>query len=172
MSALQGYFLEAETGRIVSRQGTRNRNWCRVHRNGTQEWRDELHRRRVHKKLHGTLAEVKRMRAGQMLSRARYTAKKDHGVISNLRLEDIEIPDRCPITGRPFRFREGRAHDDSPSLDRVNPRRSYVRGNVRVISWWANRKKTNLENKMIGRLHAYQFSHEHPEVFRRLIRRT
>ena len=172
MSALQGYILEAETGRIVSETNTRNREWCRKNRNGTQEWRDELHEQRVHNKLHGTLAEVKLIRARQMLSRARYTAKKKHGVTSDLRLKDIVIPDRCPVTGRPFRFREGRAHRDSPSLDRVNPRRTYLRGNVRVISWWANRKKTNLENKTMGRIFMYAFSHENPEVARRLIRNT
>lgn len=38
---------------------------------------------------------------------------------------------------------DGRQEDGSPSLDRLDCRKGYVRGNVEVISWKANRIKSN-----------------------------
>lgn len=57
-------------------------------------------------------------------------------------LEDILVPDTCPILG--ISLKAGvRVTDASPSLDRVINELGYVRGNVRVISHKANRIKSN-----------------------------
>lgn len=61
--------------------------------------------------------------------------------------EDIVIPKRCPILGIPLVLPRERAEaatgfiDESPSLDRIDNEKGYVRGNVWVISWRANRIK-------------------------------
>lgn len=50
------------------------------------------------------------------------------------------IPERCPVLG--LRLTPGgRRSNTSPSLDRLDPGRGYVDGNVRVISDRANRLK-------------------------------
>lgn len=56
----------------------------------------------------------------------------------NISIEDIVIPDRCPITGVPVFYTKGKATDSSPSLDRIDNSLGYVKGNVRIISNFAN----------------------------------
>ncbi|NEU96029.1 hypothetical protein [Bradyrhizobium uaiense] len=54
---------------------------------------------------------------------------------------DFEIPEVCPLRGVPLKVGSGQHTDDSPTLDRKDPRRGYVKGNVWVISHKANRLK-------------------------------
>lgn len=79
-----------------------------------------------------------------MLRNARYRAKK-FGLPFDLKVDDIVIPDRCPILGIPLTIAEGsgRGCQGSPSLDRLRPELGYVRGNINVISQRANRIKTD-----------------------------
>lgn len=56
---------------------------------------------------------------------------------------DIVIPTHCPVLGIPLIMGTRLAKDNSPSLDRVNPALGYVKGNVYVISWRANRLKSD-----------------------------
>jgi hypothetical protein len=65
------------------------------------------------------------------------------GVDFNLEPEDIVVPALCPIFRIPLSHTYNRRHDGTPSIDRINPRRGYVRGNIVVISWRANRLKNN-----------------------------
>jgi hypothetical protein len=48
--------------------------------------------------------------------------------------EDIVIPDTCPLLGTPM---------ESPSLDRIDSTKGYVKGNVWVISNRANTLKND-----------------------------
>ncbi len=55
---------------------------------------------------------------------------------------DIEIPEVCPVFGMKIYMNKtrqnGRAADDSMSLDRLDPTKGYVPENIWVISWKAN----------------------------------
>ncbi len=78
-----------------------------------------------------------------ILTRCRYRAKK-HGIPFDLTIEDIIIPERCPVLGIPLDrggvgTKGGRPN--SPSLDRMRPAGGYVKANVRVISNRANTLK-------------------------------
>lgn len=66
------------------------------------------------------------------------------GLEFDLTKDDIHIPARCPFLGIELRCNDGQPKSDSPSLDRIDPTKGYVKGNVRVISHLANRAKTNL----------------------------
>ena len=55
-------------------------------------------------------------------------------------LEDILIPEYCPIMGVKLTGR-GENVKTSPSIDRIIPELGYVPGNIRVISTQANRMK-------------------------------
>jgi hypothetical protein len=61
----------------------------------------------------------------------------------SIRWADFEIPKVCPLRGVPLSVGTGQHTDDSPTLDRKDPRRGYVKGNVWVISHKANRLKGN-----------------------------
>ncbi len=54
---------------------------------------------------------------------------------------DFQIPKVCPLRGVPLSVGSGQHTDDSPTLDRKDPRLGYVKGNVWVISHKANRLK-------------------------------
>lgn len=53
-------------------------------------------------------------------------------------IDDIIIPDVCPVLGIPLFLGDGRLGPNSPSLDRVVPVLGYVPGNICVISNRAN----------------------------------
>jgi len=75
-----------------------------------------------------------------MLCDARKRAKKK-GFEFNLDESDIVIPDTCPVFGIPLFKGNGLQCPNSPSLDRLDSKLGYVKGNVVVISWKANDTK-------------------------------
>jgi hypothetical protein len=68
---------------------------------------------------------------------------RDSGLEFAITRLDIQIPVVCPVLGIPLIRKQGHPVDGSPSLDRVDNSRGYVRGNVAVISMLANRIKNN-----------------------------
>ena len=82
-----------------------------------------------------------------LLLSAKNRAKKK-GLIFNLSVEDIVIPTKCPVFNEPlekvFQPTGKRAPADyAPSLDRIDPIKGYVKGNIQVISTKANSMKNN-----------------------------
>jgi len=78
-----------------------------------------------------------------MLLRARARATKK-GIPFDITLEDIHIPELCPVFNKPLKTVKNPAcRDFSPSLDRINPKLGYVKGNVIVVSLKANVMKNN-----------------------------
>lgn len=63
----------------------------------------------------------------------------------NITVDDIIIPDICPVLGIPLQINSGgkRAADGSPSLDRTDSSKGYIKGNVAVISHRANAIKND-----------------------------
>lgn len=64
---------------------------------------------------------------------------KAHGVPFDIDIEDVIVPDRCPVFG--FEWRSG-SNDTVPSLDKIVPEKGYVKGNIVVVSMRANRMKS------------------------------
>ena len=82
-----------------------------------------------------------------LLSRAKSRAKKK-GLQFNIDITDIDVPIICPILGIPIikeykKGTKGGPSPNSPSLDRIDNSKGYVKGNVRVISHKANTMKHN-----------------------------
>lgn len=67
--------------------------------------------------------------------------------------EDISIPVICPVLGIELTFDGPR--DTRPSLDRINPRDGYVPNNIQVISFRANRIKSDASADELRRVLAY-----------------
>jgi hypothetical protein len=58
--------------------------------------------------------------------------------------EDIIIPALCPVLGVPLVLEVGGGrNDNSPSLDRIDSSKGYIKGNVQAMSWRANNLKSN-----------------------------
>lgn len=73
---------------------------------------------------------------------------KEKGLEFNIDNTDIDIPILCPILGIPIVkiYTKGKSTgptSNSPSLDRIDNTKGYIKGNVRVISHKANTMKHN-----------------------------
>jgi hypothetical protein len=72
---------------------------------------------------------------------AKHRAKWDYNDLEfTITQEDIVIPDRCPYLGTTFDTTD---KELSPSLDRIDSSKGYTKDNIRVISYKANRMKSN-----------------------------
>lgn len=104
-------------------------------------------RRPISKELKAAYAKKHRANRSSeiiMLEGAKRRSKKS-GLPCDITCDDIVIPDNCPVLKEIVlrRKRDGEWHWDSPTLDRIDNRRGYVRGNVRVISFRANKLKSD-----------------------------
>jgi hypothetical protein len=79
---------------------------------------------------------------------AKARAKK-FGIPFDLTVEDIVVPERCPVFNKPMKQRTG---PWSPSLDRINPKGGYLKGNVAVICRRANQIKSDATRAEILRV--------------------
>jgi hypothetical protein len=77
-----------------------------------------------------------------IITRIKHNCKKNN-IPFNLQEKDIIIPECCPVFGIKLEFNEGKFSDNSPSVDRLKPELGYIKGNIRVISYKANRLKSD-----------------------------
>ncbi len=77
-----------------------------------------------------------------MVYHARYRSKL-RGVTCTITAEDFSIPEFCPVLGMPLVYGKDNSGPDSATLDRIDPNKGYVRGNVQVISRRANMMKSD-----------------------------
>ncbi len=70
-------------------------------------------------------------------------------------LDDIpEIPMRCPVFDVVL-VTDGSGGPNGPSLDRIDPSRGYVPGNLRFMSWRANNLLSNASFEEIEALYNF-----------------
>lgn len=99
-----------------------------------------------------------------MFHNARQRAKR-RGLVFDLTLNDIVIPRYCPVLGLELAgSTAGGPADNSPSLDRIRMAEGYIRGNIEVISFRANRIKHNATVEELEKVLAYMKSNERPAV--------
>lgn len=89
------------------------------------------------------VARRRKLPPSQVLLNNAKNRAKARGLEFDLTVADLVVPERCPVLGIPLVVQTGHARDASPSVDRIDPARGYVRGNVRVISHKANTIKSN-----------------------------
>jgi hypothetical protein len=92
-----------------------------------------------------------------IMSYARHRAMTQ-GIEFSLKDEDIKIPEVCPILGIPLFKTPGKVGNNTPSLDRIHVNKGYIKGNVCVISYEANRRKSDWTIDMFRSLVAYMES--------------
>ena len=68
---------------------------------------------------------------------------KRKGIPFDLNEDEIEFPEVCPVFKKPFAFGLGKLNDLSPSLDRIDNSKGYIKGNIIIVSWKANRIKND-----------------------------
>src|SRR5262249_3903966 len=97
----------------------------------------------------------KQSNAARVLLQAAKWRSREQGLPCDLTLDDVVIPDRCPVLGIPLITGQSKQGENSATLDRIVGSKGYVKGNVAVISWRANHLKNNATLDEIRRLAAW-----------------
>lgn len=88
-----------------------------------------------------------------MLNNSKQRAKNSN-LEHNLLLEDIVIPDYCPVLGIKLETGDRKNHYNAPSIDRVDNSKGYTKDNIIIMSTKANMLKKDAtldELIMIGK---------------------
>lgn len=70
----------------------------------------------------------------------------------NLTIEDIKIPECCPVLGIPIDYSN---NEHEPSGDRIDNSKGYTKDNVTIISYKANRLKSDMNRYELSKLYEY-----------------
>jgi hypothetical protein len=97
-----------------------------------------------------------------MLRNARGRAAKK-GIPFDLRLEDIHIPEKCPILGLKLGASGKCSGPSSPTLDRIVPEGGYVPQNIQVLSSRANMMKSDASPEELVAFSRYMLSIYDPD---------
>lgn len=110
----------------------------------TEKWNSSSPRKTTCKSCSARIREQKRRDRSWkddaitcMLSNAKRRAK-NAGIEFNLKREDINIPDVCPVFGFPLERTKSNNWTTSPSIDRFDNTRGYVPDNIVIVSRRAN----------------------------------
>jgi hypothetical protein len=80
---------------------------------------------------------------------------KKYNLPFSITIDDIVIPEFCPILGIKLKFGTTADRQNSPSLDRIIPSLGYVPGNIMVISNRANIIKNNATTEELGKIYHF-----------------
>ena len=85
-----------------------------------------------------------------MLNNSKQRAKNS-GMEHTLLLEDIVIPDFCPVLGIKLETGDRKNHVNAPSIDRIDNNKGYTKDNIMVMSVKANmiKKDASLDDLIL-----------------------
>ena len=86
--------------------------------------------------------------AGVYYAAKKNTVKMGFRSVAELATYILSIaPAKCPVFDKPFAARGRGFSNWSPSIDKIDPKKGYVRGNIQIISMLANCMKRNASPK-------------------------
>lgn len=118
----------------------RNKKNYEKHKDEYLEYKKEYYQENRDEMLLSQKIDRKNNPEKYLLKAAKKRAKKKN-LPFNIEIEDIIIPDVCPVFGFTLEVGTISERDNSPSLDKIIPELGYVKGNVKVISFKANTLK-------------------------------
>jgi hypothetical protein len=98
--------------------------------------------RKYEQKMGIKARSCKKTYARMIFEQIRWRARK-RSIPFNLTVDDVVIPEKCPVLGFELVRSVGSIKYNSASVDRIVPELGYVKGNIIVVSLKANMIKTN-----------------------------
>lgn len=110
------------------------RDSCRANSKKWSKANPEKNRNYMRKRL-----KVPRHRINHLIGCAKRRAK-EKSIDFDISIDDLlPLPDICQVFGTKLNYAGGKYfHPESASLDRLNPKKGYIVGNIRIISMRAN----------------------------------
>jgi len=131
----------------------------KLYRQNNKEKISERHKQHYQNNKEKISEQKKQYRHNNIEKRLLFSARmraREKGREFNLDLEDITLPEYCPVLNIKMGLGEGgKASPNSYTLDRIDNNKGYVKGNVQVISHRANSLKSNATIEELERLIQY-----------------
>lgn len=133
---------------IIARKSHTGRMWCCKECYETKpNVSDNNFRKKHDKEFKSMIYSQKRDSRLRNFVHAMWKAAKSRaekkGLEFNIEESDIIIPEVCPLLEIPIEFGTKEHYDSSPSLDRIDNTKGYIKGNIWVISKKANTMKSS-----------------------------
>lgn len=140
-------------------------NWRKAHPEQVKatknKWNAE-NRQKVREDKQRWLAKPEN-RIKHTLGQAKRRATKD-GRDFDITIEDLlPLPTVCPVLGIELNYAGTKVRgfvDNSPSIDRIDSLKGYIKGNVQIISWRANRVKSDASVEELEAVIKYMKGHQ------------
>lgn len=135
------YYICKECAINIGKISRKNPEYKRKKRLRDKERRlmDPLYRERTNKQQRES---SRRNHIRVMLNNAKKRALKLN-IEFNLTKEDIIIPDKCPLLEIPFIVGTKENYLYTPTIDRIDTNKGYVKENIRIITMLANSMKNS-----------------------------
>lgn len=132
----------------IARKSHTGRTWCCTECHSLNPGVSENNFRKNHdeefkNKIYMQKRESRHRNFIHSMWKAAYNRAIEKGLDFTIEESDIVIPEICPLLGVPLKFGNKEDYNYSPSLDRIDNTKGYIKGNVWVISKKANTMKSS-----------------------------
>lgn len=135
-------------------------------RKRNQAWH-ESHRDQIRERQRASTRKHRVLNPRSMFLRSIRWRAKAQGMVCTLTIDDLVIPEFCPVLGMRLTFGmglgEGRrdgAADSRASVDRLDSSKGYTPDNIVIVSWRANRIKSDATAAELKALAEFYNDHE------------
>jgi hypothetical protein len=140
-------------------------NWRKAHPEQVKETKNkwaEANRQKLREDKQRWMSKPEN-RIRHTLGQAKRRATKD-GRAFDITIEDLlPLPAVCPVLGIELNYAGTKVRgfvDNSPSIDRIDSSKGYIKGNVQIISWRANRVKSDASVAELEAVIKYMKGHQ------------
>lgn len=130
-------FLQKMPYKDIEKRREYNKIWARKKKEKTGKWPEP-------KVGHSEWERAYRQKnpAKHLHRLAKSRSKKNH-LEFTICPDDIHIPYLCPVLNIPLYLSNGYSRENSPSIDRIDNSKGYTKDNIQIISFKANRMKSD-----------------------------